>query len=261
VEIRTSQPLFFDSYRINRQTGSFILIDPLTNLTVGAGIIRGPVRSLSDMSVQKASGAAGRHSSNVTWQGFNISREVREKRTGHRAAVLWFTGLSGCGKSTVAKAVEKALFFDKGCNTMMLDGDNVRHGLCGDLGFSDKDRTENIRRVGEAAKLFFDDGAIVLCTFISPLREQREYVRSLIPPERFFEIYVQCDLEICKRRDPKGLYSKALAGEIKDFTGISAPYEKPRTPSITIETDIQSVEETSQNIVSLLQSSGIFSVD
>ena len=156
--------------------------------------------------------------------------------------MLWCTGFSGSGKSTVAKALVKSLF-GQGCQVMMLDGDNVRHGLCGDLGFSDQDRSENIRRVGETAKLFYEQGNIVVCTFISPFRADRQFVRSALPDGAFHELFIKCDLEVCKRRDPKGLYKKATAGEIKDFTGIDSPYEEPEKPEVIVETDIHSVEE------------------
>jgi len=151
--------------------------------------------------------------------------------------------------------------FGMGCTTVMLDGDNVRHGLCGDLGFGDRDRTENIRRVGEVAKLFFENGAIVLCTFISPFRQDRDFARSIIEENRFFEIFVKCDIEVCKRRDPRGLYKKALAGEIKQFTGIDSPYEEPEHPEIVVETDLQSAEDIVEQIVSCLQENGILKTD
>ncbi|MBD3343626.1 MAG: sulfate adenylyltransferase subunit CysN [Chitinivibrionales bacterium] len=252
VEITTSQPLFFDSYKSNQATGSFILIDPVTNLTAAAGMIRGPVKELDEViRIAHQDEHGRRHSSNVTWQGQTISQEARELRNGHKAAVLWLTGYSGAGKSTVAKALEKKLF-DTGCQTMLLDGDNIRHGLCGDLGFSEKDRNENIRRVSEVAKLFYENGRIVLCTFISPLKTQRNFARSIIPEGRFFEIFVRCDLSVCKRRDPKGLYKKADRGEIKDFTGVSSPYEEPGNPEITVETDLRSVDEIVEEIIDKL---------
>jgi len=244
VEIRTSSPLFFDTYKVNHGTGSFILIDPLTNNTVAAGMIRGAVRKIDEL-VEKAEAKAARQtrSPHTAWGGWNIPRERREERFGHKGAVMWLTGYSGSGKSTIARDLEQELF-DAGFQTMLLDGDNLRQGLCGDLGFSDRDRSENIRRVGEVAKLFFESGHIVICTFISPFVKDRAFVRALIPEGRFFEVYVKCDLEVCKRRDPHGLYRKTMAGEIKEFTGISSPYEAPQNPEITLETDLQSVKES-----------------
>jgi len=195
-------------------------------------------------------------STNVVWESSQITRAMRERQKGHDAAVLWFTGLSGSGKSTVARQLEKRLF-DLGCHTFYLDGDNVRHGLNGDLGFSDKDRKENIRRVAEVARLAFEHGNLTLCTFISPFRADREFARGLLPAERFIEVYVKCDLEVVKRRDPKGLYAKALRGEIKEFTGISSPYEEPVNPEIIVETDVQSVEEIVNLIIDELARRGI----
>ena len=181
---------------------------------------------------------------------------MRERQKGHNAAVLWFTGLSGSGKSTVARLLEKRLF-EMGGHTFYLDGDNVRHGLNGDLGFSDADRKENIRRVAEVARLAFEHGNLVLCTFISPFEADRAFARSLLPESRFLEVYVKCDLEVVKRRDPKGLYAKALRGEIKEFTGISSPYEEPTQPEILVETDVQSTEEIVNQIIEDLVRRGI----
>jgi bifunctional enzyme CysN/CysC len=254
VRITTSQPLFFDAYAVNRGTGSFVLIDPQSNQTVAGGMIREASREL-DAIVASAAPFAGiiqKQSSNVAWEKQSIERVSREARNGHKAAVLWLTGLSGAGKSTIARSVEQKLF-SAGCRTMVLDGDNIRHGLCGDLGFSDKDRTENIRRVGEVAKLFFENGAIVICTFISPFKADRAHVRSRMPQDRFFEVFIKCDIEVCKRRDTKKLYQKALSGEIHDFTGISSPYEEPIQPELIAETDLQSVEEITGNIIRMLQ--------
>ena len=226
VKITTTRPLFFDPYRLNRATGGFVLIDPYTNVTVAAGMIRRRARTLDEVVEQAGGTSAGtrRRSSNVVSDGTQIGRTTREQRNGHGAAVLWFTGLSGSGKSTVAHLLEQRLF-ERECQTFYLDGDNVRHGLNGDLGFSPEDRKENIRRVAEVAKLAYEHGALVLCTFISPYRADRDFARSLLPTDRFLEVYVKCDLNVLKRRDPKGLYARALAGEIPEFTGISAPYE------------------------------------
>jgi bifunctional enzyme CysN/CysC len=254
ISLKTSQPLFFDSYKTNHATGSFILIDPLSNHTVAAGMIRGRTRTVSD--VVPARHAETHRSSNVKWEEGLITRTDWEKRNGHKAAVLWFTGLSGSGKSTVARKVAGNLF-DQGCQVAMLDGDNVRHGLCGDLEFSDRDRSENIRRVGEAAKLFYEQGNIVACTFISPFKEDRDFVRSIMPEGAFIEVHVKCDIEVCKRRDPKGLYRKALAGEIKDFTGISSPYEEPENAEIVVETDIDHIDGINAKIMTYLKDRGI----
>jgi bifunctional enzyme CysN/CysC len=253
VRITTTQPLFFDPYPLNRATGSFILIDPHTNTTVAAGMIRRRARDLDEVVAQQT---ARQRSTNVTWDSSQISRGLHERQNGHKAAVLWFTGLSGSGKSTVARAVERRLY-ELGCHTFYLDGDNVRHGLNGDLGFSEKDRKENIRRVAEVARLGFDHGNITFCTFISPFQADRDFARSLLPADRFIEIYVKCDLEVVKRRDPKGLYAKALRGEIPDFTGISSPYEEPLRPELVIETDVQSVDDSVTQILEFLMRQGI----
>ncbi len=254
VSIKTSRPIFFDNYKTNRGTGSFILIDPVTNRTVAAGMIRGLTQDVKDLTSSKH--AEAHRSSNVRWEEGMLARSVWEKRNGHKGAVLWFSGFSGSGKSTVAKKLVHMLFH-MGCQVQMLDGDNVRHGLCGDLGFSDHDRSENIRRIGETARLFFEQGNIVACTFISPFRQDRDFVRSILPDGSFFEIHVKCDLEVCKRRDPKGLYKKALAGEIKDFTGIDSPYEEPENPEIVVETDIEIVDTMVQRIMAILEEKGI----
>jgi len=260
VKLTTTQPLYFDPYRINRNTGSFILIDPSTNVTVAAGMIRRRARNLDEYIEQRPEAVPERtKSSDIVWEAMTITREMRERQNGHRAAVLWFTGLSGSGKSTIAKALEQRLY-TMGKRTMMLDGDNVRHGLNGDLGFADADRKENIRRVGEVANLFFDNGNLTLCTFISPFKADRELARSLVPRERFFEIFVSCDIEICKRRDPKGLYAKAVSGEIPEFTGISSPYEEPTNAEIVVESDVHSVDECVNRIIEELTRRGLLSL-
>lgn len=190
-------------------------------------------------------------SRDLTWHQPEVSRTQREFRKGHRGAVLWFTGLSASGKSTLAHAVEDQLF-RQGFHTFVLDGDNVRHGLCNDLGFSLEDRDENLRRVGEVAKLFLEAGVVVLSAFISPLRKERERIRSLFLPGDFFEVFCSASLEICEERDPKGLYQRARQGHIKDFTGISSPYEPPLAPDLFLDTDRLTVEESVSQILHLV---------
>lgn len=190
-------------------------------------------------------------SDNVVWHHATVTRTRREKQNGHRGAILWFTGLSGSGKSTIAHATEERLH-RMGCRTFVLDGDNVRHGLCGDLGFSEEDRVENIRRIGEVAKLFMEAGVIVLTAFISPFQTDRNQVRALVRPGEFIEIYCECPLEVCEQRDVKGLYKKARSGEIGQFTGISSPYEAPGKPELTLETSRQSLDESVNQVVMLL---------
>ena len=189
---------------------------------------------------------------NLSWFNGYISREDREKLHGHKGAVIWFTGLPASGKSTIAHLVEKKLH-QQGCSTYVLDGDNIRHGLCSDLDFSPKDRAENIRRIGEVAKLFVDAGIIVLCAFVSPYQKDRQKIRTLFTNEQFLEIYVQCPPEICAKRDKKGIYAKAKAGVIKEFTGISAPYEPPANPDLVIYSHEQNATEAEERIVLLLK--------
>ena len=185
-----------------------------------------------------------------------MTRGQREAMNGHRGVILWFTGLSGAGKSTLAHAVEQALY-KNGCHTYVFDGDNVRHGLCADLGFSAADRTENIRRVGEMAKLFTEAGMIALTAFISPFRTDRDGVRALVSPENFIEIYCRCSLETCELPDVKGLYAKARQGLINDFTGVSSPYEAPDSPELLLDTDQLSVEKCVDMVLTLLRKRGI----
>jgi adenylylsulfate kinase len=195
-------------------------------------------------------------SSNVVWHHATVTRARREKQNGHRTTILWFTGLSGSGKSTLAHAVEEELHC-MGCRTFVFDGDNVRHGLCADLGFSDKDRVENIRRVGEMAKLFLEAGVISLTAFISPFRSDRRKVRSLVPHGDFLEIYCNCSLEICEARDVKGLYKRARAGEIKDFTGISSPYEEPENPELNVDTGKLTLAESVAMVIGMLKARSV----
>src|SRR5438874_3140723 len=184
---------------------------------------------------------AEQKATNIVWHQGAVTRADRERLSGHRSATVWFTGLSGSGKSTIAVALEKALW-ERGVHAFVLDGDNVRHGLNKNLGFSPADRTENIRRIGEVAKLFTEAGIVALTAFISPYRADRDQVRALMPTGDFIEVYVECPIDVCEQRDVKGLYKKARAGEIKEFTGISAPYEAPLRPELAIDTSRQSVE-------------------
>jgi adenylylsulfate kinase len=197
-------------------------------------------------------------SSNTVWHHPAVTRGLRQNKNGHKSVIIWLTGLSGSGKSTLAHAVEERLH-ERGCQTYVCDGDNVRHGLCGDLGFSPQDREENIRRIGEMAKLFLDAGLITLTAFISPYRADRTKARSLVGPNDFIEVYCRCSLDVCEDRDVKGLYKKARAGEIKEFTGISAPYEEPGNPEIIVDTDKATVEECVDVVLQYLVSQGIVS--
>jgi bifunctional enzyme CysN/CysC len=253
VEITTAAPIFFDPYQLNRTTGSFILIDPFTNVTVAAGMIRGEVKTADTVFGPTPDAAT---SPDVVWEEWNIERAEREARTGHRAAVVWLTGLSGSGKSTIARALERELF-TAGCQTMLLDGDQLRHGLNGDLAFGENDRRENVRRAGEVARLFFEQGSIVLCTFVSPYAEDRDRVRRLLPEGRFLEVFVDCDLAELRRRDTKGLYARAAAGDVTNLTGISAPYMVPQSPDLVLETDKESVRTSVSRLLDLLRREGI----
>lgn len=195
-------------------------------------------------------------SSNTVWHHATVTRKRREDKNRHKSAVLWFTGLSGAGKSTLAHAVEEQLF-QYGFNTFVLDGDNVRHGLCGDLSFSNEDRKENIRRISETAKLMLEAGIITLTAFISPFRAERTMARNLMPHGDFIEIYCYCPLAVCEIRDVKGLYNKARKGEIKEFTGISSPYEEPDKPELRIDTSALSLEASVSQVIELLRLRGI----
>jgi adenylylsulfate kinase len=197
-------------------------------------------------------------SSNVVWQQQAVDREQRQQMNGHKSFVLWFTGLSGAGKSTLANAVEAKLH-EIGCRSFVFDGDNVRHGLCADLGFSEDDRKENIRRIGEMTKLFMEAGVIAMTAFISPFREDRQRVRALMPAGDFIEVYCRCSLEVCEGRDVKGLYAKARAGLIPNYTGISSPYEEPENAEIVVDTDTLSLDESAEMIVSYLIDQGYLS--
>jgi bifunctional enzyme CysN/CysC len=244
VSIHTTAPLFFDEYRLNRTTGSFILADPATNLTVAAGMIIG---AGGEPAVVAAESVAAE---NITFHPSSLSREERRQALGTSGATIWMTGLSGSGKSTIAAAAEHTLV-GSGRNAYMLDGDNLRHGLNADLGFSEEDRAENVRRVGEVAKLLAEAGVVSIVSLVSPFKDAREKVRAVheeagIP---FYEVFVDTPLEECERRDPKGLYAKARAGEITDLTGVGSPYEAPASPELTTDPDL---ETAVRQVLSLL---------
>ena len=237
--VNSSVAIAFDPYKSNRTTGSFIIIDRRTNTTVGAGMI--------DFSLRRAQ--------NVHWQDLDISKESRAIAKNQKPCVLWFTGLSGSGKSTVANLVEKRLH-DLGRHTYTLDGDNVRHGLNKDLGFTDADRVENIRRVGETSRLMVDAGLIVLVSFISPFASERRMARELMEEDEFIEVHISTPLEVCEKRDVKGLYAKARRGQIENFTGISSAYEPPQNAEITLDTSQIPAEAAAERIVGYLKEKG-----
>ena len=237
--LATTTPIAFDPYAENRETGAFILIDRFTNETAAAGMIAHGLR----------------RATNIHRHDLTISREARAGLKHQRAAILWFTGLSGAGKSVIANLVEAKLHA-RGVHTVMLDGDNVRHGLNKDLGFTAADRVENIRRVGEVARLMTEAGLIALCSFISPFRAERALVRDLAAPGEFLEIYVDAPLETVIARDPKGLYKRALAGEIKNFTGIDQPYESPDAPELVLKSSLESAEALADRVIGELEARG-----
>lgn len=195
-------------------------------------------------------------STNTVWHNATVTRQRREALNNHKSVILWFTGLSGSGKSTLAHAVEEQLH-QKGCRTYVLDGDNVRHGLCGDLGFSDNDRKENIRRIGEIAKLMLESGVITLTAFISPFAKERDLARKLVPHGEFIEIFCNSSVEVCESRDVKGLYKKARDGVIKDFTGISSPYEEPKKAELVVNTGEDELHDCAKQVIELLESRGL----
>lgn len=233
--LSSNQPIAFDSYQSNRETGSFILIDRLSNATVGAGLI--------DFSL--------RRSQNIHMQHTDVGKKERAEQLGQKPVLLWFTGLSGAGKSAIANLLETRLYA-RGQHTYLLDGDNVRHGLNRDLGFTDADRVENIRRVAEVGKLFVDAGLITLTAFISPFRSEREMARKLLGDDAFLEVFIDTPLAVAEERDPKGLYKKVRRGELKNFTGIDSPYETPENPDIHIDTTRESPEQAVDRIIATL---------
>ena len=235
AEIATDKPVVFEPYSDNRTLGGFILVDKITNSTVAAGMLHFSLR----------------RSQNVHWQALDISREAHASLKNQKPAVLWFTGLSGSGKSTIANMVEKKLH-RMNRHTFLLDGDNVRHGLNKDLGFTEADRIENIRRVGEVAKLMADAGLIVITAFISPFRAERDMVRAMLPEGEFLEVFIDTPLAEAEKRDVKGLYKKARAGELKNFTGIDSPYEAPDVPEIRIDTTAMDPETAADAIIERL---------
>lgn len=241
VNLSLDRPIAFDAYARNRETGGFILIDRISNATVGAGMLQ----------------FALRRASNIHLQALDVDRAARSAIKAHRSCVLWFTGLSGAGKSTIANAVEKRLLA-RGCHTYLLDGDNVRHGLNRNLGFTDADRVENIRRVAEVARLMADAGLMTLVSFISPFREDRDNARQLIDSGDFIEVFVDTELAVAEQRDVKGLYRKARSGQLKNFTGIDSPYERPEHPEIRIDTAALDVDGAADRIIDLMQQRGLF---
>jgi bifunctional enzyme CysN/CysC len=240
ANVSVSQAVAIDPFRENPTSGAFILIDRFSNATVGAGVIEHGLR----------------RATNIHYQQVLVDRAARERLNGHRAGVLWFTGLSGAGKSTIANLVERELHA-RGVRTYLLDGDNVRHGLNRDLGFAAADRVENIRRVGEVAKLFVDAGQLVLCSFISPFRDERRMVRELFDEGRFLEIFVDAPIQACIDRDPKGLYKKALAGEIKNFTGLDSPYEPPENAELVVNSGGLTPSAAAEAIIADLEARGL----
>jgi bifunctional enzyme CysN/CysC len=235
-DLELDRPVAFDPYDDNRDTGAFILIDRITNDTVGAGMLR----------------YALRRSANLRWQAVDVDKALRAAQKGQAPSVLWFTGLSGAGKSTIANLVETELH-RLGCHTYMLDGDNVRHGLNKDLGFTQADRVENIRRIAEVARLMTDAGLIVLVSFISPFRSERRMARDLMEEGEFLEVFVDTPLEIAEQRDTKGLYAKARRGELANFTGIDSPYEPPENPELRLDTTALAPEDAARLVVEALR--------
>lgn len=242
VNIATDEPISFDTFEDNKHTGRFILVDRHSNATVATGLIRFGLR----------------RAANTYFQSFEITKQARARLNAQKPAVLWFTGLSGAGKSTIADQLEKKLHA-LGKHTFVLDGDNVRHGLNRDLGFTEADRVENIRRVAEVAKLFVEAGLITLVSFISPFRAEREMARALVGPGEFLEIFVNTPLEACEQRDPKGLYKKARRGELRNFTGLDSPYEPPENPELILDGLNEAPGNLTDRVIELMQRRGMLS--
>jgi bifunctional enzyme CysN/CysC len=243
VNIATADhPIGFDSYEANKHNGSFVLIERHSSAIVAVGMIRFGLR----------------RAANTYFQSFEVTKTARARLNGQKPVLLWFTGLSGAGKSTIANSLERKLHA-LGKRTFVLDGDNVRHGLNRDLGFTEADRVENIRRVAEVAKLFVDAGLITMVAFISPFRAEREMARELVAPDEFIEIFVDTPLEVCEQRDPKGLYRKARRGELRNFTGLDSPYEPPETPELILNARSQRAEDLADHVMTFLQQRGMLS--
>jgi bifunctional enzyme CysN/CysC len=239
-DLELSRRIAFDPYTANRDTGGFLLIDRLTLDTVGAGMLH----------------FALRRSDNIHWQALDVDKRARAAQKRQRPCIVWFTGVSSAGKSTIANLVERRLY-SMGHHTYLLDGDNVRHGLCKDLGFTAADRVENVRRVGEVASLMLDGGLIVLCSFISPFASERRSVRGLVDEGEFFEVHVDASLDVAETRDAKGLYRKARGGELINFTGVDSPYEPPENPELHLDANVLAPEESAQQVIDMLQAAGV----
>lgn len=250
VQLATTKPLFFDTYRRNRETGAFILIDPSSNSTVAAGMLRGPSRELEEIIDPNPLKAR-----NIVAPVRLLSLAQREQAQGHLAGVLWLTGLSGSGKTTLGTTLEKRLF-ESGHNVFFLDGDTLRAGLCTDLHFGEADRSENMRRAAEVAALAYHNGAIVICAVISPSQSHRDFARSRVESGRFLEVFVHCSIEECRSRDPKGLYRKVNQGQLKGFSGIDSPYEVPTRPDLLVDTHSLGVDEAVSRLIEELKGRG-----
>jgi bifunctional enzyme CysN/CysC len=240
VNIATAEPIDFDPNEESRETGGFLLVDRHTSATLGVGVIRFVLR----------------RAANTYLQAFEVTKSARARLNAQKPAVLWLTGLSGAGKSTIANNLEKRLHA-LGKRTFVLDGDNMRHGLNRDLGFTEADRVENIRRVAEVAKLFVEAGLITIVAFISPFRSERDMARQLVAPDEFVEIFVDTPLEVCEQRDPKGLYKKARRGELPNFTGLDSPYEAPSDAELTVDALNNSAEDLADHIIHFMQRRGM----
>ncbi|MFP4054307.1 MAG: adenylyl-sulfate kinase [Phycisphaerae bacterium] len=257
VELELARPVAYDPYERNHVTGSFIVIDRLTCSTVGGGMII--EREPRDMKAEPTRRVTEVRSEHITGHAGQVSTEQRQAKMGHKPATVWLTGLTGSGKTTIAYAVEKRLY-DAGCAAAVLDGENVRMGLNKDLGFTADERAENIRRSAEAAKLMNDAGLIAICSFLSPYEEDRQRAAEVVGPRQFFEVYLSAPVEVCRERATRDIYAKADAGEVKQFSGVTAPYQEPRDPDLDLPTHELNVEECVDRIVALLQAKGIVKI-